>query len=290
MNHDRNRLGVVHRASHAAGPAGRRPVSPGPAVASGRRGVRRAHRPGDGRGPVAPGPEPVAAMDVHVTPAARSRPAMTVGRRRLSRSALGRGAGDEGSRARPSASETAESTAPTTPQPRAWQSGRAQPPRRRHAILWQSHSRRARQSSGRLRRQPPGAGRRWWRCCCLAAMACGLGWLAAGHRWPSAGSGCGSRPVHDRELLELVDVLRAELGCRRPIEVRQSRRPGHGGHDRLAAAGAASAGRLADLDGRAAPGRPGPRDRPCPQPRLPGPALAASSGWCCTSIIRCCTG
>ncbi len=31
-----------------------------------------------------------------------------------------------------------------------------------------------------------------------------------------------SRPVQDRELLELVDVLCAELACRRPIEVRQS--------------------------------------------------------------------
>jgi beta-lactamase regulating signal transducer with metallopeptidase domain len=31
-----------------------------------------------------------------------------------------------------------------------------------------------------------------------------------------------SRPVLDGEISELVDVLRAELGCRRPIEVRQS--------------------------------------------------------------------
>ena len=30
-----------------------------------------------------------------------------------------------------------------------------------------------------------------------------------------------SRPVLDGKLLELVDVLRAKLGCRRPVEVRQ---------------------------------------------------------------------
>ena len=55
----------------------------------------------------------------------------------------------------------------------------------------------------------------------LAAMACGLGWLAVGHRgrpWQRLRS----RPVLDAELLELVDVLRAELGCRRPVEVRQA--------------------------------------------------------------------
>ena len=55
----------------------------------------------------------------------------------------------------------------------------------------------------------------------LAAMACGLGWLMLGVlavRWQRLRS----RPVLDRELLELVDVLRAELGCRRPVEVRQS--------------------------------------------------------------------
>ena len=55
----------------------------------------------------------------------------------------------------------------------------------------------------------------------LAAMACGLGWLMLGIaavRWQRMGS----RPVVDRELLELVDVLRAELGCYRPVEVRES--------------------------------------------------------------------
>jgi beta-lactamase regulating signal transducer with metallopeptidase domain len=55
----------------------------------------------------------------------------------------------------------------------------------------------------------------------LAATAGGLGWLMLGIaavRWQRLRS----RPVRDRELLELIDVLRAELGCRRPIEVRQS--------------------------------------------------------------------
>ena len=55
----------------------------------------------------------------------------------------------------------------------------------------------------------------------LATMAGGLGWLVLGVlavRWQRMGS----RPVLDGELLELVDVLRTELGCRRPIEVRQS--------------------------------------------------------------------
>lgn len=55
----------------------------------------------------------------------------------------------------------------------------------------------------------------------LATMACGLGWLALGIvavHWQRLGS----RPVLDTELLELVEVLRAELGCRRPVEVFQS--------------------------------------------------------------------
>ncbi len=55
----------------------------------------------------------------------------------------------------------------------------------------------------------------------LAAMACGLGWLVLGVlavRWQRLRS----RPVLDGELLELVDLLRAELGCRRPVDVRQT--------------------------------------------------------------------
>jgi beta-lactamase regulating signal transducer with metallopeptidase domain len=55
----------------------------------------------------------------------------------------------------------------------------------------------------------------------LAAMACGLGWLLLGVaavRWQRLRS----RPVVDGPLLALVEVLRAELGCRRRVEVRQS--------------------------------------------------------------------
>ncbi len=54
----------------------------------------------------------------------------------------------------------------------------------------------------------------------LAAMLCGLGWLIFGvmavqrqrHR---------SKTVPDAELSELIDVLRAELGCLRAVEVRE---------------------------------------------------------------------
>ena len=55
----------------------------------------------------------------------------------------------------------------------------------------------------------------------LLVMACGLGWLMLGLvavRWQRRRS----QPVYDVELLELIDLLRAELGCRRPVEVRQS--------------------------------------------------------------------
>lgn len=55
----------------------------------------------------------------------------------------------------------------------------------------------------------------------LAAMICGLGWLVLGVaavRWQRIRS----RPVRDVELLELIDVLRAELGCLRPVEVCES--------------------------------------------------------------------
>ena len=55
----------------------------------------------------------------------------------------------------------------------------------------------------------------------LAAMTCGLAWLALGivavRRQRMR-----SKPVLNGQLLELVDVLRAELGCQRPVEVRQS--------------------------------------------------------------------
>ncbi len=55
----------------------------------------------------------------------------------------------------------------------------------------------------------------------LAAMAAGLTWLVLGVvavRWQRQRT----RPVLDQELLELVEALRAELGCGRPVEVRQS--------------------------------------------------------------------
>ncbi|MGO8753093.1 MAG: M56 family metallopeptidase [Thermoguttaceae bacterium] len=55
----------------------------------------------------------------------------------------------------------------------------------------------------------------------LSAMACGLGWLVLGVmavRWQRLRS----RPVADSKLLELIDRLRAELECQRPVEARQS--------------------------------------------------------------------
>lgn len=55
----------------------------------------------------------------------------------------------------------------------------------------------------------------------LAAMGLGLLWLVTGVAAVRR-QGMRSRPVDDRPLLELVDVLRAELSCRRPIEIRQS--------------------------------------------------------------------
>jgi beta-lactamase regulating signal transducer with metallopeptidase domain len=55
----------------------------------------------------------------------------------------------------------------------------------------------------------------------LVAMAGGLGWLVLGVLAVRR-QRIGSRPVQDDKLWELVDVLRAELGCHRPIEVRQS--------------------------------------------------------------------
>ena len=55
----------------------------------------------------------------------------------------------------------------------------------------------------------------------LAAMLCGLGWFVLGVL-AVRGERLRSRTVENQELLELVDVLRAELACRRPVEVRQS--------------------------------------------------------------------
>jgi hypothetical protein len=55
----------------------------------------------------------------------------------------------------------------------------------------------------------------------FAAMTCGLGWLILGitaTRWQQRRS----KTVSDAELSELIDVLRAELGCLRAVEVRES--------------------------------------------------------------------
>lgn len=55
----------------------------------------------------------------------------------------------------------------------------------------------------------------------FAAMALGLAWLLLGVMAVRR-ERLRCRPVSDRELLELVDVLCAELGCCREIEIRQS--------------------------------------------------------------------
>jgi hypothetical protein len=55
----------------------------------------------------------------------------------------------------------------------------------------------------------------------LAAMACGLAWLLLGMRAVRR-QRVRSRAVSDVELSELIDVLRAELGCLRTVEVRES--------------------------------------------------------------------
>ena len=55
----------------------------------------------------------------------------------------------------------------------------------------------------------------------FTAMVCGLGWLILGVaavRWQRRRS----ETVFDAELLELIDVLRAELCCLRPVEVHES--------------------------------------------------------------------
>jgi beta-lactamase regulating signal transducer with metallopeptidase domain len=55
----------------------------------------------------------------------------------------------------------------------------------------------------------------------LGAMSCGLAWLVLGMaavRWQRMRS----RTLDDNALLEAIDVLRAELGCLRAIEVRES--------------------------------------------------------------------
>jgi beta-lactamase regulating signal transducer with metallopeptidase domain len=55
----------------------------------------------------------------------------------------------------------------------------------------------------------------------FATAACGLGWLVLGI--VAVRRQCRqSQPVSDPEVLELVDVLRAELSCLRTVEVRQA--------------------------------------------------------------------
>ena len=105
----------------------------------------------------------------------------------------------------------------------------------------------------------------------LTGMAAGLVWLFLGVlavRWHRARS----RPVEDAGLLALVNQLRAELGCRRPVELRES--------DDLVTA--ATIGWLrpcillppgvGNLDRGAAPRGPGPRDGPRPAKRFSGRA------------------
>ena len=55
----------------------------------------------------------------------------------------------------------------------------------------------------------------------LAGMTCGMAWLSLGVMAVRR-QRLRSRPVIHAELLRLIDSLRAELGCRRPIDVRQS--------------------------------------------------------------------
>jgi beta-lactamase regulating signal transducer with metallopeptidase domain/HEAT repeat protein len=55
----------------------------------------------------------------------------------------------------------------------------------------------------------------------LAVMACGLAWLLLGMRAVRR-QRLRSRAVSDVELSELIDVLRAELGCLRTVELRES--------------------------------------------------------------------
>jgi beta-lactamase regulating signal transducer with metallopeptidase domain len=55
----------------------------------------------------------------------------------------------------------------------------------------------------------------------LTAMACGIGWLLLGMAAVRR-QRVSSQPILDAELLEMIDVLRAELNCLRPVEVRES--------------------------------------------------------------------
>ena len=70
--------------------------------------------------------------------------------------------------------------------------------------------------------EPEAAGWRWSGFVAVAflvAVAVGGVWLAVG-LWAVRSYRRRGRPIRDAELLEMVDVLRAELSCRRPIELR----------------------------------------------------------------------
>ncbi len=54
----------------------------------------------------------------------------------------------------------------------------------------------------------------------MVAMICGLGWLVLGVMAVRR-QVLRSKPVVDGKLLELVDVIRAKMGCHRPVEIRQ---------------------------------------------------------------------
>ncbi len=88
------------------------------------------------------------------------------------------------------------------------------------ALLWQS-------LLDELARPQPAASTNTWHWSVVVAvlllttMAFGLVWLLLG-MLTVRGERLRSHTVLDRELLELVDVLRAELACRRPVEVCQS--------------------------------------------------------------------
>ncbi len=87
------------------------------------------------------------------------------------------------------------------------------------AVFWQTFL----EELSRSEPSPRAAAWRWPAVVMLllfAAMICGLCRLVLGIV-AVRGYRLWSRPVRDARLLELVDVLRAELGCRRSVEVRQ---------------------------------------------------------------------
>ena len=89
------------------------------------------------------------------------------------------------------------------------------------ASLWQAMLAELCQSADGCHDQRTGIGRRWRPCCCWPRWPAGSGGSCSAC-WPCAGSGCGAGRCSTANLLELVDALRAELGCQRPVEARQS--------------------------------------------------------------------